>query len=130
MGLVWEIASQKLADHEIHSSKGGALMGDDTQRIRERAGKLWNEWFGMKVTKTGPELLADALTAERDAAIEQCCKDVCPYCRHTEHWQPAEVNEIGWLHRPVKDAEHAICEAASIRASVAQEKKDAKTKTS
>lgn len=77
----------------IQAAKGGALMGDDTQRIRERAkeqackllfGAHWEAIYATPIVELSFEsqrdiehytdkLLAFALS-ERDAAIEQCAQ--------------------------------------------------------
>lgn len=67
----------------------------------------------------------DKVTAERDAAIEECCKDVCQICRDGKVgpaiYGPIKHDPIdGWIHYLAPDyTEFAVCSAAAIRSRVA-----------
>lgn len=85
----------------------------DTQRIRERA-REWCRARGLRFHESIP-LFA---ISERDAAIEQCCKDVCSYCRNgdvPERRMYSHPPKPFWVHTMIGfDDRTEYCAAGEI----------------
>lgn len=89
----------------------------DEREMRERAAQLLKGFKFECGASSNPthyyiEFAVAFAAAERDAAVEECCKAICSYCRD-------EITLDGDSHRYANGTFMDVCRARAIRSRVA-----------